>query len=248
MPRSDDIPEAIRKRSYKKSSNGIPFLLFILTTAVGVAILSFFLKIFMDSSLSPRTAVTSTPNPIPTTTPSEKVENILGHLPYAEAKQEDLEPITAKGHIRLRKSAAAKFLAMQQDARAQGITLEPISGFRSIQEQKYLFFKVKESRVQETTKRAQVSAPPGYSEHHTGYAVDIGDGKNPSSNLNDNFEKTDAFHWLEKNANRYSFEMSFPRNNVQGVSYEPWHWRFIGDQDSLETFYKAKELKKQAKP
>jgi D-alanyl-D-alanine carboxypeptidase len=38
--------------------------------------------------------------------------------------------------------------------------------------------------------------------------------------------------------------MSFPKNNRQGVSYEPWHWRFVGDKQSLETFYKAHSMKK----
>jgi D-alanyl-D-alanine carboxypeptidase len=47
---------------------------------------------------------------------------------------------------------------------------------------------------------------------------------------------------MKKNAARFNFELSFPRNNPQGVSYEPWHWRFIGDRRSLETFYKAKTL------
>ena len=54
------------------------------------------------------------------------------------------------------------------------------------------------------------------------------------------FENTAAFHWLEANAARYSFELSFPRDNPQGISYEPWHWRFVGDRESLETFYKAR--------
>jgi D-alanyl-D-alanine carboxypeptidase len=89
-------------------------------------------------------------------------------------------------------------------------------------------------------QRAEVSAPSGYSEHHTGYAVDIGDGKAPALNLKIDFENTAAFKWLKANAARFSFEMSFPRNNAQGLSYEPWHWRYVGDRDSLETFYKAR--------
>jgi len=87
-----------------------------------------------------------------------------------------------------------------------------------------------------------VSAPPGHSEHHTGYAVDIGDGNNPSTNLQESFENTAAYRWLEANASRYSFELSFPRDNLQGISYEPWHWRFVGDRHSLETFYRVREL------
>ena len=108
--------------------------------------------------------------------------------------------------------------------------------------QNYLFFDVKEQRVQDATKRAEVSAPPGYSEHHTGYAIDIGDGKVPATDLSPKFANTAAFRWLEQNAPRYSFELSFPPDNPQGISYEPWHWRFVGDRESLETFYKARNL------
>jgi len=53
---------------------------------------------------------------------------------------------------------------------------------------------------------------------------------------------------LSANAARYSFELSFAKNNRQGVSYEPWHWRYVGDRDSLETFYKAQNLKSRPNP
>jgi D-alanyl-D-alanine carboxypeptidase len=137
---------------------------------------------------------------------------------------------------------------MSAAAARDGISLVPISGFRAVGDQKHLFFDVKAQRGQVTTKRAEVSAPPGYSEHHTGYAVDIGDGKTPATNLSPTFENTSAFKWLEKNAAYYSFEISFPKDNPQGVNYEPWHWRFVGDTDSLKTFYKAKNLIRPASP
>jgi len=97
---------------------------------------------------------------------------------------------------------------------------------------------VKAQRRQRTTERAEVSAPPGYSEHHTGYAIDIGDGKAPATHVEESFGKTEAFAWLEENAARYNFELSFAENNAQGISYEPWHWRYVGNQESLEIFYK----------
>ncbi|HEY9847944.1 MAG TPA: M15 family metallopeptidase [Leptolyngbyaceae cyanobacterium] len=164
-----------------------------------------------------------------------------GHYAYKEAPLSELQPLVFDGRIKLRKSAAQKFQEMVAAARTQGVILVPISGFRSIQEQQYLFFDIKAQRGQDAAERAQVSAPPGYSEHHTGYAVDIGDGRVPATNLSPAFENTAAFRWLKANAPRYSFEMSFPKDNPQGVSYEPWHWRFVGDRDSLETFYKAKQ-------
>ena len=169
-------------------------------------------------------------------------ENILGHLPYEAAPVEELKAVTVDGRIRLRAKAAANFKQMQEDARRQGIILVPLSGFRTISEQEYLFFDIKAQRKQDASKRAEVSAPPGYSEHHTGYAIDIGDASAPATNLSPDFDQTPAFQWLTKNAPKYSFELSFPQDNLQGISYEPWHWRYVGDTHSLETFYKVHQL------
>ncbi|GBG81625.1 hypothetical protein CBR_g32617 [Chara braunii] len=66
---------------------------------------------------------------------------------------------------------------MRDEARKDGVYLVPLSGFRSIQEQEELFFGTMSSRNQGPIERAKVSAPPGYSEHHTGYVLDIGDGR-----------------------------------------------------------------------
>lgn len=196
-----------------------------------------------SSAASPAT----TPNsPALSPTPAgPAVENVLGHLPYEVAPASELQSVSSDGRIRLRQSAAQKYNEMVAAARASGVILSPISGFRTVEEQNYLFFEVKAQRNQVASKRAEVSAPPGYSEHHTGYAIDVGDGNVPSTNLQIAFENTGAFKWLEQNAARYGFELSFPRNNPQGVSYEPWHWRFVGDIHSLEVFYRAHNLPKQ---
>lgn len=166
---------------------------------------------------------------------------LLNHLPYTEAPRADLKPISSDGQVLLRRSAAAKFKEMAAAAKANGVILAPLSGFRSIAEQDHVFFDTKAQRGEDPEKRAAVSAPPGYSEHHTGYAIDIGDGKRPASDLQTSFETTAAYRWLQQNAAFYSFELSFPKNNPMGVSYEPWHWRFVGDRNSLETFYRARE-------
>jgi len=176
------------------------------------------------------------------TDPTVQEDALLGHFAYEEAPQAELKAITADGRIQLRKPAAEKFRAMAEAARRSGVSLATLSGFRSTAEQDPLFFGIKAQRGQNPEKRAEVSAPPGYSEHHTGYAIDIGDGNVPAANLSPNFEQTAAFQWLQANAAYYSFELSFPENNPQGVSYEPWHWRFVGDRHSLETFYKARNL------
>ncbi len=173
---------------------------------------------------------------------NEPVDSVLHHLPYTEAPAAELTPIG--GGYRLRKAAAVKFQSMVAAARSSGVNITTISAFRSIEDQKRLFFGVGAERGQQPTKRAEVSAPPKYSEHHTGYAVDVGDASVPATNLNQNFDTTPAYKWLKANAARYGFELSFPKNNVQKVSYEPWHWRFVGDINSLETFYKAHNLKR----
>jgi D-alanyl-D-alanine carboxypeptidase len=172
--------------------------------------------------------------------PSKTQVNLLGHLPYDVAPESELAPVTADSSLKMRPTAARKFQEMQAAAKVDGVTLTLISAFRDIKTQEQLFFGVKEQRVQDATKRAEVSAPPGYSEHHTGYAVDLGDGDAPATNLEKTFAQTAAFRWLKQNALKYSFEMSFPPDNIQGVSYEPWHWRFVGDRNSLETFYKVR--------
>jgi D-alanyl-D-alanine carboxypeptidase len=237
----DDIPEALRAKAKAKPRSRLT-LGFIFGWLLGLGAIiwlvgSWFLR---PSPESP--PIAASPNPSPTTQTSPAIENVLGHLPYAEAPVSELAPISRDGHFRLRKAAGAQFLQMQAAARANGVILTPISAFRTVEEQNYLFFGVKQQRNQETRKRAEVSAPPGYSEHHTGYAVDLGDGRAPGTNLSQTFDKTAAFRWLENNAAKYSFEMSFPLNNLQGVSYEPWHWRYVGDRQSLETFYKAKTI------
>jgi zinc D-Ala-D-Ala carboxypeptidase len=165
---------------------------------------------------------------------------MLNHYPYPEVAASELESINGDNGIRLRKSAAQAYQAMNAEAQAAGITLVPLSAFRSVQEQEEVFFGVKQERSQTVRERAGVSAPPGYSEHHTGYAIDLGDGAASASNLSTDFENTEAFKWLVAHAPKHNFELSFPKNNAQGVNYEPWHWRYVGDSASLEMFFKAK--------
>ena len=96
---------------------------------------------------------------------------ILGHLPYAEIPEEKLvliEP-NIKVHIDMRDS----LLEMRDEAKKNGIYLVFLSGFRSTNLQNEIFYSLKSLRNQEAAERARVSAPPGYSEHSTGFAIDI---------------------------------------------------------------------------
>ena len=257
-----EIPEAIREEVELPKKSALSFLPIIgIVFCLGVVgLLSMFLLSPKPKTVpqavkpatksvppKPKTQTkkpqTAKSPPSPTSDKQKQSKNegdLLGHLPYDVAPQSSLKAISADGRLSMRAAAASKFEQMQADARAEGVILVPISAFRTAQAQEQLFFGVKEQRVQDAAKRAEVSAPPGYSEHHTGYAIDIGDGNAPATNLETTFADTAAFTWLKKNALKYSFELSFPPNNSQGVSYEPWHWRFVGDRDSLETFYKVR--------
>ena len=240
----EDIPVAVRDTpDAKRPPRWKPILIVVSLLALGGLPISLILSAPTpppQTTTSPKPEASATPTP--TNSEGSQIDNVLGHLPYQEAPLSQLQPITSDGAIKMRTAAAEKFKAMSAAAQANGIILVPISGFRSLEDQKHLFFDVKAERGQVTTKRAEVSAPPGYSEHHTGYAVDVGDGNTPATNLSQSFENTAAFKWLEQNAPRYSFEISFTKGNPQGVNYEPWHWRFVGDTQSLETFYKAHNL------
>lgn len=165
---------------------------------------------------------------------------LLGHFPYREIAPSELTAV-APG-LELQRDAASAVLAMQEAARADGVELVVLSGFRSIELQKQLFFEVKSARNQTAMERARVSAPPGYSEHSTGYAVDLADGSARSTDLSADFDQTAAFAWLQRNAHRFHFTLSFPQGNAQGVNYEPWHWRYEGSAQALRTFEPAQRL------
>ena len=250
-----DIPEVVRDESdiLPPASSGLrgrlnSLFLFggISVALVAVGAIAFWQLVLVNSievSETPIEDVQESPDTeVTPETPeaeAEESETLLGHYAYDEAPSWELEFVYPTGTLKLRPSAAESYREMSNAARRDGISLSLISAFRSVEEQKYLFFEIKEKRGQDVTKRAEVSAPPNYSEHHTGYAVDIGDANVPATNLSENFENTAAFRWLENNAARYSFELSFPRDNAQGIAYEPWHWRFVGDQNSLETFARS---------
>lgn len=115
----------------------------------------------------------------------------------------------------------SQWKTMQKAASNDGIELQLVSAYRSVEYQKQLFLK-KLNAGQSIDDILKVNAAPGYSEHHTGKALDL---TCPESEcLEESFELSPAFTWLEGHAADYAFKMSFPRNNVHGLLYEPWHW------------------------
>ncbi len=158
---------------------------------------------------------------------------ILGHLPYAEIPKEKLvliEP-SIRVHIDMRDS----LLEMRDEAKKNGIYLVFLSGYRSINLQNEIFYSLKSLRNQVAAERARVSAPPGYSEHSTGFAIDIGDATKRETDFETEFENTEAFKWLIKNAAKFHFKLSFTKDN-KFIDYEPWHWRYEGSIEALKVF------------
>ena len=161
---------------------------------------------------------------------------ILGHLPYNEITTEKLvliEP-NIEVHIDMRDS----LLKMREEAKKDGIYLVFLSGYRSVNLQNDIFYSLKSIRNQEAAERARVSAPPGYSEHSTGFAIDIGDATKRETDFEPEFENTDAFRWLKKNAAKFHFKLSFNKENKY-IDYEPWHWRYEGSIEALKVFESA---------
>lgn len=104
-----------------------------------------------------------------------------------------------------------------------GIDIKVISAYRSFGTQASL--KSTYSIIYGAGTANQFSADQGYSEHQLGTTVDF-----TTSVLKENFDtfdKTEAYGWLVKNAYRFGFILSYPKNNSYYV-YEPWHWRFVG--------------------
>lgn len=158
---------------------------------------------------------------------------LFGHCRHEEADRSKLVSIQGAYRMELLRPAAARaFEDMRHAARRDGISLHLVSGFRSVKHQEDLYFGIKAERAQSSKERALVSAPPGFSEHHTGYALDICD---ETLSLDESFASTRAYRWLQQNARMFNFEMSFPENGQ--VAFEPWHWRFEGETEAIEAFY-----------
>ena len=125
--------------------------------------------------------------------------------------------------ISLEPAAAAAWERMREAAAADGCTLVAISGFRSVERQDEII-RGRLSRGEKIHDILRTMAAPGYSEHHTGRAIDLGAPGEPL--LTEGFSLTREYAWLVDHAHAYGFRLSYPRDNVHGIAFEPWHWCF----------------------
>jgi zinc D-Ala-D-Ala carboxypeptidase len=204
-------------------------------------------QLTLGNSAKPTPPATNQPSPrksqVALSQKSDSGRNVtlLGHFPYLEGDVSKMLPVGsyAQGDYqrfeRLMPEAAFALMKLIYAARDEGVWIIPVSGFRDLEGQKKLF----EAQIQRRGSReaaAKSSAPPGYSEHHTGYTLDFADGNFPRQDISLDFAKTAAFRWMKLHAKEFGFELSFPENNAQGVNYEPWHWRFIGTSEASQIF------------
>lgn len=131
---------------------------------------------------------------------------------------------------RLDKNVAIQYERMYNAAKSQGVYLTPCSGYRSYSTQETLFNRKINLYMNQgysysnaVVKAATIVMPPGSSEHNLGYAMDI-------VCVEEWFENTREFRWLQQNAANYGFILRYPKDkqHITKVIYEPWHWRYVG--------------------
>lgn len=122
---------------------------------------------------------------------------------------------------RLRMEAANAWMGLVEAASLDGVTVQLVSAYRSLEYQVDLIHRKVEAGESIGEILTHIAAP-GYSEHQGGCAVDV---TSPGiDSLTEFFEETQAFRWLVASAADYRFVLSYPRSNPYGVVYEPWHW------------------------
>lgn len=126
----------------------------------------------------------------------------------------------------LRRVAANALIAMFAGAKQDGITLYSLSAYRSFATQTSIFDRNTQQLGSATT--LELTAKPGYSEHQTGLADDLGDGT--SCDLAVCFESHPAAKWLAANSWRYGWILRYPLGDtaITGIQTEPWHFRYVG--------------------
>ena len=136
----------------------------------------------------------------------------------------DIKNYYAYGENQIKKEVYESFLDMWNDAKKENLNLIITSAYRTYEYQEKLWNSYSSSNGEKWAD--SVAARAGYSEHQTGLTLDI---VTYGSKMND-FENTDEFQWLNKNAYKYGFILRYPKDKEEltGYSYESWHYRYVG--------------------
>ncbi|MEW9095216.1 MAG: M15 family metallopeptidase [Clostridiaceae bacterium] len=142
-------------------------------------------------------------------------------ISYADNRVKKMDTTAAKALENL-------FNAAEED----GVNLLAVSGYRAYSYQEMLYNnKVAAAGRVEADKYV---AQPGASEHNTGLAMDV--LSDEYSSLDEGFEQTEAYKWLEDNCYKYGFIIRYLRGkeDITGYNYEPWHLRYVGVSEATE--------------
>ncbi len=161
---------------------------------------------------------------------------------YIEGQQLPTEPTFVEGVLLANKKyplpstfapgeseeARKAFEQMATDAKVSGFDLVAFSTYRSFEYQDTLYNNYVSRDGQDNADR--YSARPGYSEHQTGLAFDIGEKGEEDLWLTEEFGETEAGKWLVENAHKYGFILRYPQGKeaITGYMYESWHFRYLG--------------------
>ena len=158
-----------------------------------------------------------------------------GYGPFEQAEESRLESIgeyRGSGRIiKLSGQAAQSFREMQAAALRDGVMIIPISGFRDHERQRTLFRGAVKKHGSKR-RAARWVAPPGFSHHEAGLAIDLGDESMPKCDGRACFRKTPAYKWLRKNGARFGFELNGARRRPKVKPHEPWHWRYFPAEET----------------
>jgi D-alanyl-D-alanine carboxypeptidase len=158
---------------------------------------------------------------------------ILGHFGYGDIPDHELtdtpDGFALHPPCRVRREMLPDLRRLIDAAATDptvGGSIRALSCHRSIARQTAVFARGGQS---DAGDRAISVAPPGHSEHTTGYAIDF--AVRPQNGCPDAeacMAASAPARWLIANAPRFGFEQSFPAGNRQNVKWEPWHWRWVG--------------------
>ena len=143
---------------------------------------------------------------------------------YIPDNLETIDEKYARSGMKLVNYAKDAYEKMVKDAKKENLSIIAMSSYRSYIYQVNLYNEYVELDGKDAAD--SYSARPEYSEHQTGLAVDVYNGKEDYTN----FEKTEEFKWMEKNAYKYGFILRFPKDktDLTGYVYESWHYRYVG--------------------
>lgn len=135
---------------------------------------------------------------------------------------------------------------MIRGAKKAGYAIYILSSYRDMEKQidlytdevnKWLWKGYSQEAAEE--KAGTIVAFPGTSEHHLGLAVDLVSSEH--IRLDQDAEKTKGYQWLVKHCHEYGFILRYPNNSsdITGIIYEPWHFRYVGEEAATEIMEKG---------